>query len=304
MTLSCDSFRVPPPLKKGDKVGIVSTARKISAKELQFALDTIANWGLIPELGEHIFSVENQFAGNDQIRTNDFQKMMDNPDIKAIICARGGYGTVRMVDGLNFESFIKRPKWVAGFSDVTVLHSHLHNLKVCSLHSTMPISFSDNSHEAINSLKTALFGKTNDLTFDKHPLNINGRCQGQIVGGNLSVLYSLIGSSSEINTKNKILFLEDLDEYLYHIDRMMVNLKRSGKLKHLSGLVIGGMTQMNDNAIPYGKDVKSIIRDTVYDYNIPLCFDFPAGHIKHNLAIQLGRHVSLNVDETVELRYV
>lgn len=303
MTSSLASLSLPPPLKRGDKIGIVSTARKINAKELQCALDTFSAWGLVPVLGEHIFSVENQYAGSDLIRTNDFQNMMDNPDIKAIICARGGYGTVRMVDGLNFESFVERPKWVAGFSDVTVLHAHIHTLKVCSLHSAMPISFSDNSAEALESLKRALFDQGSNIVIDKHPLNIKGQCKGQIVGGNLSVLYSLIGSASDIDTRDKILFLEDLDEYLYHIDRMMINFKRSGKLSRLSGMIVGGLTQMNDNNTPFGKDAKTIIRDCISEYDIPLCFDFPAGHIEHNLAIQFGRVVTLNVEEKVELCY-
>lgn len=298
-----ESLTLPTPLKTGDKIGIVSTARKISAEELQYAIDILNEWGLVPVLGEYIFAHENQYAGSDHIRAYDFQNMLDNPEVKAILCARGGYGTVRIIDRLDFQSFVKHPKWIVGFSDITVLHSHLNRLNICSIHSTMPISFANNSSESLNSLKNALFGNKSDIIINKHPLNTKGQCNGQIVGGNLSVLYSLIGSRSDIDTTNKILFLEDLDEYLYHVDRMMMSLKRSGKLSSLAGLIVGGMTKMNDNAVPFGKTAETIIKDCVSEYNIPVCFHFPAGHIKHNLALQLGRQVSLEVGEMVSLRY-
>lgn len=298
-----DSYKQPDFLKKGQKVGLVSTARKISRQELEYAIDIITDWGLVPVLGNHIFDTFYQFAGNDQARIDDFQQMLDDPTIKAIICVRGGYGTVRIIDALNFELFLRQPKWIAGFSDITVLHAHLHNLRVCSLHSTMPICFEKDTLEAVKSLKRALFGESIDITLDHHPFNIRGHCKGQIVGGNLSVLYSLMGSSSEIDTNNKILFIEDLDEYLYHIDRMMMSLKRSEKLSGLAGLIVGGMTSMNDNNIPFGKTAEDIIKDCIGDYSFPVCFNFPAGHIKHNLALQLGRYASLKVDTSVSLSY-
>ena len=229
--------------------------------------------------------------------------MLDNPDIKAILCVRGGYGTVRIIDDIDFSHFQKNPKWLAGFSDITVLHSHIHKLNVASLHSTMPISFSSNTTESIMSLKDALFGKHLSIKIDLHPFNRFGEAKGQIVGGNLSILYSLMGSPSDLNTDGKILFIEDLDEYLYHIDRMMMNLKRSGKLSNLKGLIVGGMTKMNDNTIPFGKDAESIIKDVVSEYNYPVCFGFPAGHIKDNRALKLGVIAELKVDKQSSLNY-
>jgi muramoyltetrapeptide carboxypeptidase len=229
--------------------------------------------------------------------------MLDNEYVKGIICVRGGYGTVRIIDSLNFELFQKQPKWLAGFSDITVLHSHIHKLNIATLHSTMPISFSSNTTEAINSLKAALFGEDISIEVSAHPLNRIGEAKGQIVGGNLSVLYSLIGSPSEIDTKDKIVFIEDLDEYLYHIDRMMMNLKRSGYLSHLKGLIVGGMSKMNDNKIPFGKEAEKIIYDAVCEYDYPVCFGFPAGHISDNRAIKLGQIAHLKVNKKTTLNY-
>lgn len=303
MGTKSNSLRQPPYLKKGDKIGVLSTARKMTLDEIQFAIDTILDWGLNPVLGKNIFASENQFAGSDQKRIDDFQQMINDSEIKAIICARGGYGTVRIIDKLNFESFKKNPKWIAGFSDITVLHSHIHNLQVCSLHSSMPITFAQNTLEALNSLKKTLFGENIAVITERHPLNIEGCCKGQIVGGNLSVLHSLIGSPTDIDTRDKILLLEDIDEYLYHIDRMMINFKRSERLSGLSGLIVGGMTQMNDNTIAFGKTAEKIIYDCVSDYAFPVCFNFPVGHIKNNLTLQLGRMSYLSVANNVHLSY-
>ncbi len=229
--------------------------------------------------------------------------MLDNQDIKAILCVRGGYGTVRIIDDIDFSQFQKNPKWLAGFSDITVLHSHIHKLNVATLHSTMPISFSSNTSKAVMSLRDALLGKHLSIKIDHHPFNRFGEAKGLIVGGNLSILYSLMGSPSDLNTDGKILFIEDLDEYLYHVDRMMINLKRSGKLSNIKGLIVGGMTKMNDNAIPFGKDAESIIKDVVSEYNYPVCFGFPAGHIKDNRALKLGVIAELKVDKQSSLNY-
>lgn len=297
------SLHIPPYLKEGDKIALISTARKISSEELQAAIECIESWGLDVVLGKHLFNSHHQFSGKDDERTRDLQSMLDNPEVKAVLCVRGGYGTVRIIDDIDFSHFQKNPKWLAGFSDITVLHSHIHKLNVASLHSTMPISFSTNTTESIKSLKDALFGKHLSIEIDLHPFNRFGEVKGQIVGGNLSILYSLMGSPSDLNTDGKILFIEDIDEYLYHIDRMMMNLKRSGKLSNLKGLIVGGMTKMNDNTIPFGKDAESIIKDVVSEYNYPLCFGFPAGHVKDNRALKLGVIAELKVDKQSRLNY-
>ena len=229
-------------------------------------------------------------------RSADLQQMIDNPDIKAIICARGGYGTVRILDLIDFSDLKANPKWIAGYSDVTALHSTLHNLNITSLHSTMPINFSDNTKNSLESLKQTLFGNLISYNFPRHELNRIGHTKGKVVGGNLSVIYSLLGSNTDINTDGKILFLEDLDEYLYHIDRMMMNLKRNGKLSKLAGLIIGGMSDMNDNTIPFGKSAMEIIAESVSEYDYPVAFNFPAGHIDNNNTIILGQNANLTID--------
>jgi muramoyltetrapeptide carboxypeptidase len=297
------SAHIPTYLKQGDKIGLISTARKINKEELQSAIELLTSWGLEIVLGQNLFNSYHQFSGTDQERQSDLQHMLDNEHVKGIICVRGGYGTVRIIDSLNFELFQKQPKWLAGFSDITVLHSHIHKLNIATLHSTMPISFSSNTTEAINSLKAALFGEDISIEVSAHPLNRIGEAKGQIVGGNLSILYSLIGSPSEIDTKDKIVFIEDLDEYLYHIDRMMMNLKRSGYLSHLKGLIVGGMSKMNDNKIPFGKEAEKIIYDAVCEYDYPVCFGFPAGHISDNRAIKLGQIAHLKVNKKTTLNY-
>ena len=297
------SIHIPPYLKEGQKIGLISTARKISREELEDAIKSIENWGLEVVLGENLFNGHHQFSGNDEERASDLQHMLDDEDIKAILCVRGGYGTVRIIDKIDFSSFQKQPKWLAGFSDVTVLHSQIHKLNTASIHSTMPISFSSNTSEAVSSLKKALMGNNLNIETPGHPLNRLGKASGQIVGGNLSILYSLLASPSDINTDGKILFIEDLDEYLYHIDRMMMTLKRSGKLSHLKGLIVGGMTKMNDNTIPFGKNAEEIIIDAVSEYNYPVCFNFPAGHISDNRALKLGLAAQLKVDKTSTLNY-
>ena len=294
----------PPFLKQGDKVAIVSTARKITKDELSFAADILKKWGLEVSFGEHLFEKDNQFAGNDEMRTSDFQKALDNDSVKAIICARGGYGTVRIVDALDFSKFVKTPKWVVGYSDVTVMHSHIsNNLGIHTIHGTMPINFETNTQEALSSLQKALFGKQLTYEFFPHKLNRNGTCQGELIGGNLSILYSLIGSYSDVDTKGKILFIEDLDEYIYHIDRMMQNLKRSGKLSNLAGLIVGAMTDMNDNAVPFGRTAEEIILEAVSEFDYPVCFGFPIGHIDDNRAIIVNKKANLVVGSSVKLIY-
>lgn len=290
----------PNTLQKGDTIAIVSTARKLKKEELQPALKILESWGLKAVLGKTIGAEENQFAGNEELRAEDFQQMLDNPNIKAIWCARGGYGTVKMIDMLDFSEFQKNPKWIIGYSDVTVLHTHIHNLGIETLHAQMCLDIENKTEEARESIRKVLFEQEYSIAFNvntynktfqqKHQLS---SIQSKIVGGNLSVLYSLCGSSSAINTDGKILFIEDLDEYLYHIDRMMMNLKRNGVFKNLKALIVGGMTDMHDNRIPFGKTAEEIILDAVKDYNYPVFFNFPAGHIKDNQALIFGREVKL-----------
>ena len=287
---------LPPYLQTGDRIGIVACARKISKEELQFSIDTFTNWGLEVVLSKNLFEQHHQFAGTDEQRAEDLQTMLDDSSVKAIICARGGYGTLRIIDKIDFTKFKQHPKWMIGFSDVTVLHSHIHNLGIQTLHAKMLLNINKNP-ESTETLRKALFGEALNYEVESHPLNRKGNAEGQLVGGNLSLLYALAGSVSDIDTKGKILFIEDLDEYLYHIDRMMVSLKRYGKLSELAGLVVGGMTDMKDNQIPFGKNAEEIILDAVKEYNYPVCFSFSAGHIDRNLAIVLGKKVVLNVDE-------
>ena len=234
---------LPDNLQAGDKIGILSTARKINKEDLSYAIACLEEWGYVPVLGQTIEAEQDQFAGSDQLRADDLQNFTNDDNIKAILCARGGYGTVRIIDKIDFTPLINKPKWIIGYSDVTVIHSHLHQLGIATLHATMPINFpksKDESQEAIASLRSHLKGEKLSYTnIEAHQLNRPGKATGQIVGGNLSIIYSLLGSPSSLNTDGKILFLEDLDEYLYHIDRMIMNIKRNGLLDQLAGLIIG-----------------------------------------------------------------
>jgi len=288
---------IPEKLVVGDKIGIISTARKITKEELSPAIKALESWGLKVVLGTNLFKEDDQFSGTIEQRTNDLQSMIDDNSIKAILCARGGYGTVQIIDAINFNNLKNNPKWIIGYSDVTVLHSHLNNLGIASLHASMPINFESNTNESLLSLKNTLFGNLNNVECKAHPLNKSGKIEGDIVGGNLSILYSLSGSQSDINTASKILFIEDLDEYLYHIDRMMMSLKRNGMLGKLKGLIVGGMSDMNDNSISFGKTAEKIILDYTKDYDFPICFGFPAGHLSDNRCIRFGTHSVLEINK-------
>ena len=285
----------PPYLKKGDTIAIVATARKNIDDNLQFATDLLHSWGLNVKIGSTIGLDLDQLAGTDAQRAQDFQDQMDNSNIKGIWCVRGGYGTVRMIDLLDFTKFKQNPKWIIGFSDVTVLHNHLNTMGFKSIHGIMPVS-SKATEEAKETLRISLFGEKLKYEIDTHSMNRIGKASGELVGGNLSILYSLMGSKSAINCDDKILFIEDLDEYLYHIDRMMMNLRRNGCLESIKGIIVGAMTKMKDNDIPWGKDALQIIEDVTKKYNIPIIYNFPAGHISDNRALIMGNKVSINVD--------
>jgi muramoyltetrapeptide carboxypeptidase len=294
----------PPYLKQGDDVIIIATARKISLDELTPSIKIIESRGLNVILGQHVFDIDNQFAGTDEARQSDLQWALNHPTAKAIIVARGGYGSVRLLSNLDFSILKKYPKWLVGYSDVTVLHHAFHTHNMATLHATMPLNFTKNA-EATQGLFDALFGNlvqtnTNGIT----TYNKVGEATAEIVGGNLSLLYSLSGTPFDIQTDGKILFIEDLDEYLYHVDRMMMQLKLSGKLKNLAGLIVGGMSDMKDNPIPFGKTAEEIIHDAIKGYDYPVCFQFPAGHIEKNLPVYFGKTATLTIQaKSVTLTY-
>lgn len=287
----------PNSLQKGDTVGLLALACKVDFEVLKPAIELMENvWGLTVILGESLRSEYHQFAGTDQIRRNDFQLMLDNPEIKAIFSARGGYGSSRLLDNLNFGTFQKSPKWVVGFSDITAVHCHIHTLNIESLHATMPKLFLQEGGEySLESLRKLLFG--DPLLYEILPNEMNrfGLARGQLIGGNLAMLSHLTGSKSDINYDEKILFLEDVNEYLYSIDRMMIQLKRSGKLQNLAGLIVGSFSDCQDNNVPFGKTANEIIQEAVADYDFPVCYDFPVGHEADNWAMPCGRILTLKV---------
>ena len=286
----------PITLQNGDIIGIVSTARKISKEELQPGLQILKSWGLKAVFGKTIGAEENQFAGSDDLRAADFQQMLDDPKIKAIWCAKGGYGTVRILDKLDFSSFKKNPKWIIGYSDVTALHSHINTLGVETLHAQTLENLEKKTPETAESIRKVLFGENYSVEIERADSFASPEIvKGELVGGNLSVLYSLCGSASDMNTDGKILFIEDLDEMLYHVDRMMMNLNRNGYLKNLKALIIGGMTEMKDNKVYFGKTAEEIIIDLVKEYNYPIITNFPTGHISDNRALIMGRKVELKI---------
>ncbi len=290
----------PAALQKGDKIGIISPAGKIDSEKVGIAVSKIEDAGYKVVLGNHVFDEENQFAGSDMNRLCDFQLMLDDPEIKAIFCARGGYGSVRILEHLDFDLFIRNPKWIIGYSDITVFHSYLNNiLGVESLHATMPINFSADSavNKSLLTLFQSLKGKFEDYEISSHQLNRNGITEGELIGGNLSILYSLRGTEMDFETHGKILFIEDVGEELYHLDRMMQNLKIGGKLSELQGLIVGGMSDMKAGNPDFGKTAYEIILESIEKYTYPVVFDFPAGHIKENWTLPFGRFLKLDVND-------
>jgi len=288
---------IPPFLKAGDTVALVCTARKFFPEDAKPAIDLLESWGLNVKLGTTIGLDNFQLGGTDSERAADFQAQLDDENVKAIWCARGGYGTVRIIDSLDFTNFKQHPKWIMGFSDVTVLHSQLNVERVASLHSIMPFTVPTAPEEVKETLRQALFGETISYVIPSKSYDVNGTASGELVGGNISILYSLLGSKSAIDTKNKILFIEDLDEYLYHIDRMMYNIKRNGYFENVKGIIVGSMTDMHDNEIPFGQNEVQIITEIAKDLSIPIAFQFPAGHQKDNRTLILGKQVHFEVNE-------
>lgn len=295
----------PPYLKKGDNIAITCPAKKLP-NPMTDAIALLQSWGLEVVLGDTVNASFHQFAGDDDQRAADLQRFIDDDSIKAIIAARGGYGTVRMIDKVDFSRFAQNPKWLIGFSDITVLHAHLFaNYGAQTIHGQMPVNIPDASKQSIDTLRRALFGAELSYEFTTYHTNKPGKAEGILIGGNLSILVSVSGSVSDLDYAGKILFIEDVGEYLYSVDRMLRMLDRAGKLKNLAGLVVGGFTDIKDNEIPFGQTVPQIVMDIVKDYGYPVCFDFPAGHIPDNNSLVLGRMVTLQVDEKqAALRFV
>jgi len=287
----------PPPLKKGDKIAITCPAKKLP-NPMTDAVKLLQSWGLEVVLGETVEASYHQFAGDDDLRARDLQRFINDDSIKAIIAARGGYGTMRMIDKVDFSPLANNPKWLAGFSDITILHTHLlTNYGLQSIHGQMPVNIPDASAHSLDTLRRALFGEELHYEFSSHASNRSGGASGILTGGNLSLLVAVSGSVSDLDYAGKILFIEDVGEYLYAIDRMMRNLKRANKLKHLAGLVVGSFTDVKDNDIPFGQTVPEIIMDVVKEYDYPVCFDFPAGHIPNNCSLIFGKTVYLSVND-------
>lgn len=294
----------PPYLQMGDTIGITSPAGFISREEIEPAVQKLYEWGFVCHFGNTIGKRDFTFGGTDTERTADLQQLLDDKKIKAILCARGGYGMVRIIDTLDFTRFLLHPKWIIGFSDITVLHSHLNrNYGIASIHSKMCNSFPDDwdraepvQRETIESIRNCIVGSKMDYAFLPNLKNKTGKATGVLVGGNLKTLESMAGSKSDLVTKNKILFLEDTGEYLYSLDRMLWNLKRSGKLSGLKGLIIGGFKIKKDEAgEEFGKTLHEIVLEKVNGYTYPVCFDFPVGHQKNNFALKCGMLHQLTV---------
>ncbi|NCI47305.1 S66 peptidase family protein [Sediminibacterium soli] len=289
---------VPPYLKKGDTIAIVCPSGYMPAEKAAACIDTLQQWGYQVKTGKTLGSQFHYFSGTDPERLADLQDMLDDQEVKAVLCGRGGYGLSRIIDQLDFTKFRKHPKWLIGFSDITLLHAHVYErFHIACLHSPMAAAFNDGEHANmfVQSLRRALKGESAKYACNTHPLNRAGRAEGKLTGGNLSLLVHAIGSRSSVKTKNRILFLEDVSEYLYHIDRMMIQLKRAGMLEELAGLIIGGFTDMKDTTIPFGSDVYSLIASHVEEYDYPVCFDFPVSHEKNNYALKIGISHTLQV---------
>ncbi|PWS32548.1 S66 peptidase family protein [Pedobacter paludis] len=298
-------IKQPPYLKIGDKIALVCPAKKLP-KSIDYALTVLKSWGLEVIIGDSVYASHHQFAGTDTLRTKDIQRFLDDPTIKAIISGRGGYGTIRIIDELDFTKFEQNPKWFVGFSDITVLLSHIiATTGIQCLHAQMPYTFEDATPASLLSLKKTLFGEKEAYSYKSVFKNKTGICEGVLIGGNLTLLCMLQGSVSEMDFENKILFLEDVGEHEYSIDRMLRMLKRAGKLSKLKGLIIGAFNEIAEEKISFGQTADEVIWEIVKEYEFPICFNFPTGHIDNNLSMTLGATVELAVDtNTVNFRYL
>ncbi|WP_370477520.1 S66 peptidase family protein [Tamlana flava] len=296
-----NTLKQPPYLKAGDTIAIVAPSGilKNRSGEIHQAQDLLKSWGLNSLVGEHIFNQANHFAGTDDERCEDFQKALDDPKISAIWCARGGYGSVRILDKLNWNTFKKKPKWIIGYSDITAIHNQVHNEGVESIHAMMCTSLQDDAstiEETIATFKDAIFGKPLSYTLEGSNFNKTGSATGELVGGNLTMLHTMLGSKSSIDVSGKILFIEEIGEYKYHIDRMMQSLKRAGYFDNCKGVIVGDMTKLRKNTTLWGTSVEQLILDALADYDFPIAFNMHAGHEKDNRAMILGRNVDLTVN--------
>ena len=290
----------PAYLKKGDRVAIVAPSGILKGRQaaIEKAQELLESWGLVPVLGSNLFTQKNHFAGKDVERLSDLQWALDNTDIRAIWCARGGYGSMRIVDDLNFEGFQKSPKWLIGYSDITVLHNALQNLGYESIHGMMAVNMEEGIEPistSIKTLKASLFGTLSSYSIAPHRLNQKGKAKGVLVGGNLTLLTAQLGSDTALNTQGKILFIEEIGEYKYHIDRMLQSMKRAGYFEHCSGVLVGDMTQIKANTPPWGSSVEQLIVDVLKDYDFPIAFGIPSGHELENRALIFGRNITLNI---------
>nr|WP_317131176.1 LD-carboxypeptidase [Pedobacter helvus] len=288
-------IKQPPYLKKGDQIAIVCPAKKLP-KPIDTGIEILQRWGLEVVLGETVIGSHHQFSGTDELRAKDIQRFLDDPSIKAIIAGRGGYGTIRIIDELDFTAFDENPKWLVGFSDITILLSHVFaQFEIQSIHGQMPYTFDESTPEALESLRKALFGENDTYTYQSEIECRDGNVEGILIGGNLTLLLAVEGSASEMSFDDKILFIEDVGEHEYSVDRMIRTLKRKGKLAKLKGLVVGAFNEVGEESIYFGQTPEEVIWEQVKSYNYPVCFGFPSGHIADNRAMVLGKSVSLAI---------
>ena len=291
----------PKYLKTGDSIAILAPAGVLIQREeiINQAKELVESWGLNVIIGDHVFNQDNHFSGTDEERTSDFQKALDNPSIKAIWCARGGYGSGRILDKLDYTNFRVSPKWIIGYSDITAFHSHVHNLGIQTIHAMMGTSLSFNPEEtelSIETFRKALFGEELSYNINSSEFNRTGEAEGILVGGNLSILQNMLGSVSQLNTDGKILFIEEIGEYKYHIDRMLQGLKRAGYFNNCKGLIIGDISNIKKNTTPWGSSIEQLILDVVKEFDFPVLFNFPAGHETDNRALLFGKIIKMNID--------
>jgi muramoyltetrapeptide carboxypeptidase len=292
-------IKQPTPLQKGDIIGITCPAGYMEPAKAKKCIHTLQQWGYEVWTGNTLKGKsKNYFSGSDEERANELQAMLDAPEIKAILLGRGGYGVSRIIDRLDFKQFKKHPKWLIGFSDITLLHCHIHQqCKIASIHAPMASAFNEGNNKYTQSLKELLTGKIKRYEIKKHRLNCEGKGEGLLIGGNLALIAHTIGTPSALKTKNKILFIEDIGEHIYQVDRMIMQLKRSGMLKNLAGLIVGHFSDIKDTVRPFGKTVYQTIAEHVEEYTYPVCFGFPVGHEKENLALKIGSTYTLKVEK-------
>ncbi len=295
-------IKIPPYLEKGDTIGLICPAGSMPVEKVSECIRVLNDeWGFSTRIGKTIGSAFNYFSGTDEDRIEDFQEMLDDDEVKAILCARGGYGMGRIIDRIDFSKFKKQPKWIIGYSDITVLHAHLYsNYYISSIHAPMADAFNKEGYknEFVQSLRNALEGKKLKYQCPVHELNRKGEAIGELIGGNLSLLVNIVGTNSDMKTKGRILFIEDTGEYLYNIDRMMYQLKRSKKLSKLAGLIVGGFTESKDTETAFGQTAYEIIHDIVKEYGFPVCYDFPVSHNKENYALKIGVGYKLKITKS------